>query len=195
MQAATVCLHPPTASTLAVFLPSARRAVVTVPAGRTTAVPTPRAVETLSEQLPRLLRLISAAKVHLASDTRDRAALVLLHPLVRLGPLRQGALAEHLHADPSTVSRHVAALVEEGLVRRVADESDGRATRLIVTEAGLAALDQLGRDRAAVLERVTTGWTGDDLSTFTGLLGRFLDDLAAALPGDAAAAPAPGVLR
>jgi DNA-binding MarR family transcriptional regulator len=152
-------------------------------------------VERLSEQLPRFMRLVSAAKVHLSSDPRDRAALVLLHPLVRLGPLRQGALAEHLHADPSTVSRHVAALVEEGLVRRVADESDGRATRLVVTDAGLAALEQLGRDRAAVVERVTAGWPEDDLTTLTALLGRFLDDLAAALPGDAAATPAPGVLR
>ncbi|SDG11838.1 DNA-binding transcriptional regulator, MarR family [Blastococcus aurantiacus] len=157
--------------------------------------PRDRSMAVLSEQLPRMMRLVSAAKVHLSSDPRDRAALVLLYPLARMGPLRQGALAEHLRADPSTVSRHVATLVEEGLVRRVADESDGRATRLIVTDAGLAALEQLDRDRAAVLERVTTGWTGDDLATFTGLLGRFLDDLAAALPGDAAATPAPGVLR
>ena len=170
---------------------------MTVSADRSPSVPAARdgSVEALSEQLPRFVRLTAAAKVHLSSDTRDRAALVLLHPLVRLGPLRQGALADHLRADPSTVSRHVAALVDEGLVRRVADESDGRATRLVVTDAGLAALEQLGRDRAAFLERVTAGWSADDLATFTGLLGRFLDDLAAALPGDAATAPAPGVLR
>src|SRR4051794_22258272 len=99
------------------------------------AVTRDRSVETLSEQLPRFLRLISAAKTHLASDVRDRAALVLLYPLVRLGPLRQGALAEHVRADPSTISRHVAVLVDEGLVRRVPDESDGRATRLVVTDA------------------------------------------------------------
>ena len=67
---------------------------------------------------------------------RDRAAHVLLFPLCRLGPLRQGALADLVHADPSTVSRHVAALVEQGLVRRVADESDGRASRLVVTDEG-----------------------------------------------------------
>ena len=152
-------------------------------------------VDTLSEQLPRLLRLIAAAKVHLSPDSRDRAALVLLPPLARLGPLRQGALAEHVHADPSTVSRHVAALVAEGLVQRVADECDGRATRLVVTGPGLAALEQLGRDRAAIVDRITAGWTSDDLATFTGLLGRFLDDLAAALPGDAASTPVPGDLR
>ena len=153
-----------------------------------------RSVDTLSEQLPRLLRLITAAKNNV-SESRDRAAIVLLHPLARLGPLRQGALAEQLHADPSTVSRHVAVLVEEGLVRRVADESDGRATRLVVTDAGLDALEQLGRDRAAFLQRVTADWGQTDLTAFSGLLGRFLDDLAAALPGDAAATPPPGALR
>jgi len=153
------------------------------------------AVDELSEQLPRMLRLISAAKAHLSSDTRDRAALVLLYPLVRMGPLRQGALAEEVRADPSTVSRHVAALVDEGLVQRVADEADGRATRLVVTDAGHAVLEQLGRDRAAVVQRVTTDWREGDLATFTGLLGRFLDDLAAALPGDAASAPVTGELR
>ncbi|MGY2128854.1 MarR family winged helix-turn-helix transcriptional regulator [Blastococcus sp. SYSU DS0617] len=161
----------------------------------TAAAPRDRSVGALSEQLPRLLRLISAAKVHLSSDPRDRAALVLLAPLVQLGPLRQGALAEQVRADPSTVSRHVAALVEEGLVRRVADESDGRATRLVVTDAGLAALEQLGRDRAAVVDRITTAWGDDDLAAFSDLLDRFLDDLAAALPGDAAATHVPGDLR
>jgi DNA-binding MarR family transcriptional regulator len=160
-----------------------------------TTAPRTRCTESLSEQLPRLLRLIAAARVHLSPDLRDRAAHVLLHPLARLGPLRQGALAEQVRADPSTVSRHVAALVEEGLVRRVADATDGRATRLVVTEAGLLAVEELSRERAAVLEGITAGWSDGDLADFTGLLGRFLDDLAAALPGDAAATPVPGELR
>src|SRR5215218_9982020 len=105
-------------------------------------------VRTLSEQLPRFMRLVHALKTQAAkADARDRAALVLLYPLVRLGPLRQGALAELVHADPSTVSRHVGTLVEQGLVRRVADEADGRASRLLVTEAGHAALEALRRER------------------------------------------------
>ena len=107
---------------------------------------------------------------------------MLLFPLVRLGPLRQGALAELVHADPSTVSRHVAALVEQGLVHRVADESDGRASRLVVTDAGHAALETLRRERESHLDQVTAGWTAADLATFTTLFGRLLDDLAATLP-------------
>ena len=102
------------------------------------------------------MRLVHALKTQAAkNDSGDRAALVLLFPLVRLGPLRQGALAELVHADPSTVSRHVAALVERGLVQRVADESDGRASRLHVTDAGHAALDAFRRDRENHFAQVT----------------------------------------
>ncbi|SFF58826.1 MarR family winged helix-turn-helix transcriptional regulator [Blastococcus tunisiensis] len=151
-------------------------------------------VRVLSEQLPRFMRLVHALKTQQAgTDHRDRAALVLLHPLVRLGPLRQGALAELVHADPSTVSRHVAALVDQGLVRRVADETDGRASRLLVTDAGHAALESLRRERENHLDQVTAAWDAGDLATLTTLFGRLLDDITATLPSsiDAAAAPDP----
>jgi DNA-binding MarR family transcriptional regulator len=153
--------------------------------------PTDRITEVrhLSEQLPRFIRLVHALKSQAArTDARDRAALVLLYPLVRLGPLRQGALADLVHADPSTVSRHVAALVEQGLVRRVADETDGRASRLVVTDAGHAALETLRHEREAHLERVTADWDTADLAMLTTLFGRLLDDIAATLPGTTDAA-------
>jgi DNA-binding MarR family transcriptional regulator len=145
-------------------------------------------VRALSEQLPRLGRLIHALKAQQA-ENRDHAALILLYPLVKIGPLRQGALAELVHADPSTVSRHVASLVERRLVTRVADESDGRASRLVVTDAGLATLEQLRAEREAQIAHVTAGWSRADVHTFTTLFTRFLDGLSAALPVDAACLP------
>ena len=148
------------------------------------------AVRDLSEQVPRFVRLVHALKAQAArNDSGDRAALVLLFPLVRLGPLRQGALAELMHADPSTVSRHVATLVERGLVQRVADESDGRASRLHVTDAGHAALDALRRDRESHFAQVTSGWDAGDLVSLTTLLSRFLDDMAAMSSGADTCAP------
>ena len=141
-------------------------------------------VRALSELMPRFLRVIHALKNQAAKgDGGDRAALVLLFPLARMGPLRQGALAELVHADPSTVSRHVAALVERGLVQRVADEADGRVSRLVVTGAGHTAIDSLRRERETHLERVTAAWSAADLATFTTLFGRLLDDLSTSLPG------------
>ena len=151
----------------------------------------PEQVRALAEQLPRFMRLVQALKNQAAgTDGRDRAALVLLYPLVRLGPLRQGALAELVHADPSTVSRHVAALVDQGLVRRVADESDGRASRLLVTDAGHAALEGLRREREALLAEATSTWTDDELAALTGLFGRLIDDITARLPGSSDPDPA-----
>ncbi len=138
----------------------------------------------LGEQMPRFMRLIHGIKAqHTAEGGRDRAALVLLFPLDRLGPIRQSALAEAVHADPSTVSRHVALLVERGLVLRVADESDGRASRLVLTESGRAQLDQLRAERVAYLRTVTADWTDDELETFTTLFDRLLDGIATTLPG------------
>lgn len=147
----------------------------------------------LGEHLPRFMRLIHALKAGQAAESRDRAALVLLFPLVRLGPLRQGALADLVHADPSTVSRHVAALIEQGLVRREADETDGRTSRLVVTDAGHKALQQARDEREAHLARATADWSAEDLATLTTLFGRLVDDLAASLPTEpvAPAAPSP----
>jgi DNA-binding MarR family transcriptional regulator len=139
----------------------------------------------LSEQMPRFMRLIHGLKAqHTAEGGRDRAALVLLFPLDRLGPLRQSALAELVHADPSTVSRHVTLLVDRGLVLRVADELDGRASRLVLTDAGRAQLDQLRSERVAYLRTVTVDWTDDELTTFTTLFDRLLDGIATTLPAD-----------
>ena len=81
------------------------------------------------------------------------------------------------------MSRHVATLVEQGMVQRVADEADGRASRLLVTDAGRAALETLRREREGHLEQVTAGWDPADLATLTRLFGRLLDDLTASLPG------------
>ena len=149
-----------------------------------TAVARDEGLRALGEQMPRFMRLIHGLKAqHTAEGGRDRAALVLLFPLDRLGPLRQNALAEAVHADPSTVSRHVALLVERGLVLRVADESDGRASRLVLTDAGRAQLEQLRGERVAYLRTVTADWTHDELATFTTLFDRLLDGIAATLPG------------
>jgi DNA-binding MarR family transcriptional regulator len=167
----------------------------TAPAAATDKVGRLEDVRSLSDLLPRFMRLAAAHKAHVAGEGRDRAALVLLFPIHRMGPVRQGALADVMHADPSTVSRHVAALVDRGLVRRVADESDGRASRLVITDAGHTALQDLCAERETRLDSVTADWEADELATFTRLFARLIDDLERSLPGAAAdpttATPAP----
>jgi len=146
----------------------------------------------LSDQLVQLIRVMHALKAQSTSgsgpEARERAAHVLLFPLTRLGPLRQGALAELVHADPSTVSRHVTLLVERGLVRRVADEQYGRASRLVVTPAGEAVVEQLRQERNRLLAQVTADWAPDELASFTRQLHRLVRDLTDHLPSMGAAA-------
>ena len=155
----------------------------------------PTADLSLSDELARLARVLHVLKSASLTgpEARERAAHVLLFPLTRRGPLRQGALAELVHADPSTVSRHVTLLVERGLVRRVADEQDGRATVLVVTPSGEAVLDAMRQEREALLERVTATWTAGERAAFTGQLHRFVQDLTSQLPslGVAAGGTAP----
>ena len=140
----------------------------------------------LPEQLVQLVRVLHLVKGQTTGgsgpEARERAAHVLLFPLIRLGPLRQGALAEIVHADPSTVSRHVTLLVDRGLVRRVADAQDGRASQLVVTPAGETVLDQMLQERTALFARVTADWESDELRTFTRQLHRLVQQLTDHLP-------------
>ena len=155
----------------------------------------PTDLRTLSDQLPRVVRLTHALKQQMVTEGRDRAARVLLFPISKHGPMRQGALADLMHTDPSTTSRHVASLVEQGLVRRVADEADGRASRLMITEAGHRALQELCIEREAAIGRAIETWDPDDLATFIRLFGRLIDDMETALLGSATASPAPSPRR
>lgn len=153
-------------------------------------------VHDVSDQVSRLMRVVHALKNAITSggdQSRERAAHVLLFPLVRLGPQRQSALAELVHADPSTISRHIAVLVESGLVRRVADAHDGRASQLVVTDAGESVVATMHREREALFEIVTAEWSDDELTTFGGLLSRFVDDLTEAIPAVADAARLPQI--
>ncbi|GAB19194.1 putative MarR family transcriptional regulator [Gordonia effusa NBRC 100432] len=90
-------------------------------------------------------------------------------------PMRTSRLAEIMVTDPSTVSRHVASLVELGYIRREADPDDGRATLLVATEAGMARAEEVRAHRRSRLYTLLDGWTGAELETLVALLTRFVD--------------------
>jgi DNA-binding MarR family transcriptional regulator len=151
------------------------------------------AVDDLTTELTRLLQALQRMRAELGRSAgdegeRERAAHVLLFPLCLQGPLRQAELAEVVHADPSTVSRHVARLVDQGLVTRVPDERDGRASRLVVTERGTATAEAMRRERADHLREATAAWNEDDLGTLARLLHRLAGDIAQRTPPGADAA-------
>lgn len=87
-------------------------------------------------------------------------------------PMRSGELAEHLLADPSTVSRHIAALVRLGYVRREADPRDGRATILVLTESGHEQVRAVREHRKQVFDEMLGDFTNEEVAELTRLMGR-----------------------
>jgi DNA-binding MarR family transcriptional regulator len=87
-----------------------------------------------------------------------RAQAATLEALSGGGQLRLGELGRRLGIRPSTLTRNLARLEEQGLVRRIDDASDGRACCAALTEAGKRTVMGVGRREAAlaraVLERI-----------------------------------------
>ena len=141
-------------------------------------------VEALSDQVVRLTRTSAALKTQLAARHSggedgihgiEWAAYALLFRLVEHGPMRSSALADAACVDPSTVSRQVAELVKAGLVQRVPDPADGRASLLVATERGLEAQARRKERRVATFGRIVADWPAEDVAAFTDLLTRFND--------------------
>jgi DNA-binding MarR family transcriptional regulator len=74
-----------------------------------------------------------------------------LSTIERLGPLTPSELADHERVQRPTITRVAARLTELGLVERLPDERDGRASRLHVTPAGRRVLRSLRTRKTAFL--------------------------------------------
>ena len=140
----------------------------------------PAAAE-LGEQVVRLTRQIGALKAHASSKQRhgvEWSSYVLLFHLVKQGrPIRASGLAEVVCADPSTISRQIAALVENGLVDRRPDPDDGRAVQLEATDKGRELYDRAREDRNTLFADVLADWQPDEVRQLAALLDRFTTDL------------------
>lgn len=108
----------------------------------------------------------------------DPAAVAVLYELSRIGPVRISALANTLALDVSTTSRHVRALEVDELIERQADDADGRATLLRISEAGRELLTDAIAERSAILRAATVDWSDDDLAALNDYLVRLADDIA-----------------
>lgn len=148
--------------------------------------------ERLAGEILQFTRMSARAKgmLNVGDLGAELSALLLLFPLLHMGPLRVTDLAEVKQADPSTVSRQAAQLVKAGLARREADPVDGRASRLAVTPAGEAACAQLRAARHALLSAVLSEWPAEQVATFADLFHQFNSSVEAHLRNDPAV-PAP----
>jgi DNA-binding MarR family transcriptional regulator len=111
----------------------------------------------------------------------DRPAYQALWRIVDEGPLRLTALAGLLEVDLSVVSRQVRSLQDVGFVSRTPDPGDARAALVSATDSGREALDRTRKQRTEVLDTVLAQWNDEDRTSFVRLLGRFNNELEAAI--------------
>ncbi|GAA2516989.1 hypothetical protein Ahu01nite_084700 [Winogradskya humida] len=142
----------------------------------------------LADEVLRFVRLGARAKsmLNTADLGAEFSALMLLFPLRHHGPLRVTDLADLKGADPSTISRQAAQLVKAGLARREADPADGRASRLAVTESGMAACSRMHEARQAMLCQALNDWPAERVHAFTDLFQEFNSSVEAQMRNDPA---------
>ena len=115
------------------------------------------------------------------SRRRDFGAIEvrILWTLARRGPLRSSALAQLLVTGAPTISKALVKLTASGLVRRDVDASDGRAHTIALTDAGVAAAQDLYDAGDDMISELLADWPADEAADFTRFARRFLEQTVA----------------
>ena len=86
------------------------------------------------------------------------------------------SLCRNISYDPGAMTRMIDRLEQKGLIRRVPNPEDRRATNLELTTAGKVLFPQLLEAKETVQKQFLRGFTADDVATLEGLLNRMLDN-------------------
>lgn len=109
----------------------------------------------------------------------DANAIPAIYAIAMGGPQRPSALAAVLHVSAPTVSRLLERLAAAGLVDRLPDPGDSRATLAGLTSRGHAVADDLFRAGDRLVTDLLADWAPADRDTLERLLHRLADALAA----------------
>ncbi|ADB29230.1 transcriptional regulator, MarR family [Kribbella flavida DSM 17836] len=114
-----------------------------------------------------------------AAETGGDASQQVLDAIEAAGrtPIGVNGIAEALGVDQPRASKLVAAVVSAGLVRREADQQDGRRTHLVLTAAGRDRLTEVHAFRRQRFAAAMRDWSDVERATFATLLTRFVSAL------------------
>jgi DNA-binding MarR family transcriptional regulator len=96
-------------------------------------------------------RLSRRLKPTAAAGSLTTTEVDVLQTVARLGPLKLSQLAVSAGLNPTMLSRVVAKLEDQGLLRRLSDETDGRVCRVEATEAGRQLHQEVRSERTDLL--------------------------------------------
>jgi DNA-binding MarR family transcriptional regulator len=112
----------------------------------------------LNEQFARLSRQLRTLELPHGMTPERLSALSVID---KRGPISVTALADKEMVRPATMSRMVTALVEEGLVKRNDDKSDGRGVLVTTTAKGRRLFLRAQEQRLAHFAEVLDSLSGD----------------------------------
>jgi DNA-binding MarR family transcriptional regulator len=129
-----------------------------------------------------IIRLINRVRVEvvdaldreLASYDISAPQLIVLAYVANKEADSAAALCKSISYDPGAMTRMIDRLQEKGLVRRVPNPEDRRATNLELTAAGRALYPQLLAAKERVQAQFLRGFSKDEAHLLEGLLTRLL---------------------
>ncbi|MGH3361580.1 MAG: MarR family winged helix-turn-helix transcriptional regulator [Nocardioides sp.] len=123
--------------------------------------------------LIRRVRRVIGERARAVHPDLQPMSYLLLARLAEAGPMRSSALAGTFGIDKGAISRQVRHLSELQLIEKTADPADGRATLLAASREAVRRLEEVRRERRALLDERLHGWSEDDLSGFVADLARY----------------------
>lgn len=143
--------------------------------------------------------VMSALRDHLfgvGDDALDQGQSDTLDLLAQQPSWRMSELADALRVDPSTATRAIQRLVNDGLAVRQPSEQDGRVVMVSITRDGRRRHRAVQARRAQLFTHLFAHYTPDEREQLAELLERFIaavDDFVSRVDDADAADPAPAV--
>ncbi len=134
----------------------------------------------LHDQFSRLTRQMRNMDLPQGMTPERLSALAVID---KRGPISVTALADKEMVRPATMSRMVSALVDEGLVKRSEDKSDGRGVLVSTTPKGRRAYHRAHQQRLQQFAEALSALSPEQLSAMRSLASA-LESLTALFDGE-----------
>jgi len=121
----------------------------------------------------RRIRRVLAERARAVHPELQSGSYLMLAYLADRGALRASAIAEGLCLDKGAVSRQLQHLEEIGLVDRVPDPEDRRASLVSASAEAVRRIGEVADERRQWLDQRLEDWSDEDLASFAGQLGRY----------------------
>lgn len=127
-----------------------------------------------------LMQAARRLKTRHPEDLVDPSSFPLARQLMCTDAMRVSDLAATIGLDASTVSRQIKQLEDKGLLERMPDPADGRASPVRLTDAGRATMQAAFQRRFERIQAILAHWNDADRAHLQQLLTRLAADFAAA---------------